>query len=228
MRHRCLPRLGFTLIELLVVIAILAILAALLFPVFARAKASAKQAVCVSNLKQIGSATSLYMADYDGVFPNALDASDKFTPEIWDAFPDFQARIPDMPMMYDALYPYSKSYAIFHCPSDTGTQVLDSHFPQPFVTAPTMFDTYKSSYFFRTEIAFKFFSDSTFQLPANINVMFDGAGHWHSAARALHADDDGNAFLDLIRQYRYTCLYGDFHVKNVTHDQLQEAWNTPL
>jgi general secretion pathway protein G len=219
---------GFTLIELLVVIAIIAILAALLFPVFARAKAQAKQTTCVSNLKQIGNGTALYMADYDGVFPSALDASDKFTPQIWDAFPEFQARIPTMPMMFDALYPYTKSYEIFHCPSDTGTEVLDSHFPQPFMTAPSMFGTYKSSYFFRTEIAFKFMTDSSFQLPSNINVMFDGAGHWHSSARALRIDDDSDAFLDLIRQYRYTCLYGDFHVKSVSHGDLQKAWGTQL
>lgn len=58
-------RKGFTLIELLVVIAIIAILAAILFPVFAQAKESAKKTACLSNLKQIGTSTKLYEADYD-------------------------------------------------------------------------------------------------------------------------------------------------------------------
>src|SRR5437867_8140420 len=61
-------RRGFTLIELLVVIAIIAILAAILFPVFAQARASARQATCLSNLKQIGTAAMLYVQDYDEKF----------------------------------------------------------------------------------------------------------------------------------------------------------------
>jgi len=61
---------GFTLIELLVVIAIIAILAAILFPVFAQARDKARQAMCQSNLKQLGTAFAMYAADYDGVFPS--------------------------------------------------------------------------------------------------------------------------------------------------------------
>src|SRR5881396_3209405 len=57
---------GFTLIELLVVIAIIAILAAILFPVFAQAREAARKAVCQSNLKQIGAAAIMYASDYDG------------------------------------------------------------------------------------------------------------------------------------------------------------------
>ncbi|NUQ69611.1 MAG: DUF1559 domain-containing protein [Chthonomonadales bacterium] len=60
---------GFTLIELLVVIAIIAILAAILFPVFARAREQARKTVCLSNLKQIGLASLMYIQDYDEQFP---------------------------------------------------------------------------------------------------------------------------------------------------------------
>ncbi|MEP6756569.1 MAG: DUF1559 domain-containing protein, partial [Chthonomonadales bacterium] len=62
-------RRGFTLIELLVVIAIIAILAAILFPVFAKAREAARKATCLSNLKQIGLATLMYVQDYDEQFP---------------------------------------------------------------------------------------------------------------------------------------------------------------
>src|SRR3954454_13517364 len=65
---------GFTLIELLVVIAIIAILAAILFPVFAQARATARKAACVSNLKQIGLAFTLYAQDYDEMLvPHWID-----------------------------------------------------------------------------------------------------------------------------------------------------------
>ena len=66
-----MQRKAFTLIELLVVIAIIAILAAILFPVFAQAKSAAKKAVCTSNFKQIGLGFAMYMGDDDGVYPAA-------------------------------------------------------------------------------------------------------------------------------------------------------------
>lgn len=67
--HPTNGRRAFTLIELLVVIAIIAILAAILFPVFARAREAARQASCTSNLKQYATATLMYVQDYDELFP---------------------------------------------------------------------------------------------------------------------------------------------------------------
>ncbi len=225
-------RRAFTLIELLVVITIIAILAALLFPVFASAKRSAKQASCISNLHQAGAATLMYMSDEDDRFPNAVDASDKWAPQIWDSHPDWQARISSMPLLVDVLQPYCKNRDVFRCPGDTGTQALDQHFfgssPQPFATSPTMWQLYKSSYFFRTEIAFKALTQTSFELPANVNYLFDGAGHWHVPERGIAPSDDFVTWSQLTHKYRYNCLFGDMHVKSITYDGLQEAWNVPL
>ena len=69
-----MKRTGFTLIELLVVIAIIAILAAILFPVFAQAREKARATACLSNEKQIGAAYMMYATDYDGFLPLTLDS----------------------------------------------------------------------------------------------------------------------------------------------------------
>lgn len=221
-------RRAFTLIELLVVITIIAILAAILFPVFARAKAAAKQTACISNLKQIGTAHGLYMADSDDLFPFAVDASDKYRPNIWDSNPAFQDLIASMPEMHEALMPYSKSKEIFRCPADQGTSVLDNHFPDVFTTNPSLFSFYKNSYLFRTEIAFNHHSQTSLQTPAEINLMFDAAGHWHGSGRALAANDDFNTYINLTRGYRYVTLFADFHAKSLSKGAYDQAWAKPL
>lgn len=98
---------GFTLIELLVVIAIIAILAAILFPVFARAREQARKASCMSNLKQLGLAITQYTQDYDEKFPN--------TPNNWAAKTD--PNYSNTPKA--ALEPYTKSDQLWLCPSDS-------------------------------------------------------------------------------------------------------------
>lgn len=99
---------GFTLIELLVVIAIIAILAAILFPVFARARENARRASCMSNLKQVGLGIMQYTQDYDEHLPMyRVPASST----------DLAAR----PLGWvDAIQPYVKSIQLFQCPSDSG------------------------------------------------------------------------------------------------------------
>jgi prepilin-type N-terminal cleavage/methylation domain-containing protein/prepilin-type processing-associated H-X9-DG protein len=102
---------GFTLIELLVVIAIIAILASILFPVFGRARENARRSSCQSNLKQIGLGVMQYTQDYDERFPYVTH--DLPTPLTVNGV---------KPGTYDLdIQPYTKSYQVFTCPSDSKT-----------------------------------------------------------------------------------------------------------
>jgi prepilin-type N-terminal cleavage/methylation domain-containing protein/prepilin-type processing-associated H-X9-DG protein len=97
---------GFTLIELLVVIAIIAILAAILFPVFAKVRERARQISCTSNLKQLGLAITQYTDDYDGFLPPRQNLTpDPLTGHTgnWKSL----------------IYPYVKSQGVYACPSNT-------------------------------------------------------------------------------------------------------------
>jgi prepilin-type N-terminal cleavage/methylation domain-containing protein/prepilin-type processing-associated H-X9-DG protein len=100
MKQQRKPRTGFTLIELLVVIAIIAILAAILFPVFARARENARRTSCQNNLKQVAIAIQQYTGDYDERFP----------PE------DTDVNTPGWALV---IQPYLKSEAALQCPSES-------------------------------------------------------------------------------------------------------------
>jgi prepilin-type N-terminal cleavage/methylation domain-containing protein/prepilin-type processing-associated H-X9-DG protein len=120
-----MKRRGFTLIELLVVIAIIAILAAILFPVFARAREKARQTSCLSNLKQMGLGMLMYAQDYDETL--SRDGNGNQPTEVIPGQPYFNAHIPgtNPPGTCDYyyrtwasnIYPYVKNVQIFMCPS---------------------------------------------------------------------------------------------------------------
>ncbi len=93
---------GFTLIELLVVIAIIAILAAILFPVFARAREKARQTSCLSNMKQLALGAMMYAQDYDEILPAALSRNPVDQSTIW---------------WHAMLQPYVKNTQVNICPS---------------------------------------------------------------------------------------------------------------
>jgi len=107
---------GFTLIELLVVIAIIAILAAILFPVFARAREKARQTACLNNMKQLSLATSIYLGDNDETYP-------------WSRFPlNPEAQQPERNYEYNwkhAIRSTLKTDAVYKCPSNEYSEEVD-------------------------------------------------------------------------------------------------------
>ena len=121
--HREVKRKAFTLIELLVVIAIIAILAAILFPVFGRARENARRTSCLSNLKQIGLGIEQYKQDYDSMYPMAYFYVNGATSGggyvHWSG----------------SVQPYVKSEQLFVCPSDTGGGIAPTNCTKPACTA---------------------------------------------------------------------------------------------
>jgi prepilin-type N-terminal cleavage/methylation domain-containing protein/prepilin-type processing-associated H-X9-DG protein len=193
---------GFTLIELLVVIAIIAILASILFPVFSRARAKARQTACLSNLKQFGLAVDMYAQDYDETLP---------------AHNDDEAPYPSYDWRYDTficrLLPYVRNQQMYRCPDDRGCY--------PFGTT----DERWWSYCFNRGCEYGPqvpFSLSAFEDPAGTIILFDGAepdegveltdnnsldkpGEWDDDARAAYTRHNQGlnlAFVDGHAKWR--------------------------
>lgn len=109
---------GFTLIELLVVIAIIAILAAILFPVFAQARAAARKTSCLSNVKQLGLGFQMYTQDYDETFPGIKFGNNPGEGWPWTVYP---GSVDWNGVLTHGVQPYIKNLQVLQCASGTDT-----------------------------------------------------------------------------------------------------------
>ena len=219
MSHR--RYIAFTLIEMLVVIGTIAVLAAVLFPVFASVRERARQTSCASNLRQIGLAMSVYSQDYDDFYPYGADPLDK-TPDFWSLDPQAQSNVQTMPYLHDILTPYLHAPAVWRCPSDSGSDTL-KEWGDPvtgtatvFAAHPSMYQAFGTSYKYNTAFALqhKLFGSSAYTIteigPSNFVILCDLTGSWHGN------DDDA--------EYAHMSLFADGHVKRLSTLQWADAY----
>jgi len=171
---------GFTLIELLVVIAIIAILAAILFPVFSQAREKARGISCLSNDKQMGLAFVMYVQDYDEMFPlscgNIADGGLwtwqrlHVIPADWSSATT-HPRVVNSPFVWaNSIYPYIKSYGLYSCPS--GPEVMSTL--SGFTYTTPLKPWQDCSYTYNGELTD--YADAGIATPATLPLVWEGEG----------------------------------------------------
>ena len=189
---------GFTLVELLIVVAIIALLAALLFPVFAKIRERGRQTVCLSNLRQLGLATALYAQDSDDRYPYGGDPGDLQTNgwqfsesgKYWPAIQQMQANHQTLPHVMSN---YVRDREIWHCPSDNGFDMTGQHEDIPLNAYPSAFQAFGMSYGYTTQLALEGQTITSVRAwslnppysehnPADVPLFYDLVGHWHGGA----------------------------------------------
>ena len=222
---------GFTLIELLVVIAIIAILAAILFPVFAKAREKARQTACTSNLKQLAMGIRMYAQDYDEKFP--YSPPDVFW---WACSPSEGWDNPGWVSSWASeIRPYVKNYGVYKCPS---TPTVSSMPPDPEKYHPIAYwANGKVFSSFDPSTGWGTVADANMQRPADTVVihdkgMIDGGasgiantrpvyygGQWignidQYPQLAIHNEGLNLAFVDgHVKWMKYAALVSDFKAK---------------
>lgn len=204
---------GFTLIELLVVIAIIAILAAILFPVFAKAREKARQASCLSNLKQIGLATMSYTTDYDEMLPGDNNGA------------NCNAALRTGGLAPHTIMPYVKNTQVFLCPSRRTPPGFCGN-----AAAWCLAALPRSSYAKRCALPLEL---ALMKRPAEMFLWGDSAGgnYWRPITNWNNACDTG--YLDLHNE-GINIAYADGHAKwmkaSKAHNTrvIVSRWNAPI
>jgi prepilin-type N-terminal cleavage/methylation domain-containing protein/prepilin-type processing-associated H-X9-DG protein len=223
--HKKEVRTAFTLIELLVVVAIISILAAILFPVFARARENARRASCQSNLKQISLGLLQYTQDHDERFPMSHSGTASGA----------EARMPTA--WANVIQPYLKSDQIFQCPSERYRG------PGTIVTTDAYrgFSDYAANYYVMpgATATFNTVKLSQLQYPATTVIVTDGRDpnnyaysyvYWISwvtgNGQALCSTVPGSAADPTIRHLEGSnWAFADGHVKWLKPGKVKDAWN---
>lgn len=216
--RRSKPNRGFTLIELLVVIAIIAILAAILFPVFAKAREAARKTACSSNLKQIATGMLMYTQDYDETFPAAyaIQAGAGAPPDgdtqhwCWSMervdggyiarTQQLQAQNGTMRLM---LQPYIKNSNVFQCPSYRNSTFPTSHYEAKMSLTATSTGL----------------SQAALDFPSQQLMVFE--------AYANHGDKSYHNTLSTTGEANHMCSFADGHVKFVNMNRYAPKRRSP-
>jgi prepilin-type N-terminal cleavage/methylation domain-containing protein/prepilin-type processing-associated H-X9-DG protein len=244
MRKLFKGREGFTLVELLVVIAVIAILAAILYPVFAVARDKARQASCQSNLKQVGTAVQMYLQDYEGTYPT----------NPWPQGVQNPIQTLDITPYYVKLFPYVRNYRLFVCPSrgngkygmpqlDEGKMLSEGRetcnigtYPQHMVQGDNFFKKISYNYNYALDGSPEVEVANTARLP----MCWDGNSIWQGGFFGLQRTlvdpklDPGHpgechvpAFEDGEAVMRHSgglsVLFADGHVKHVPWTELRQG-----
>jgi prepilin-type N-terminal cleavage/methylation domain-containing protein/prepilin-type processing-associated H-X9-DG protein len=216
-------RKGFTLIELLVVIAIIAILAAILFPVFAQARDKARSAACLSNVKQLALGVHMYAQDYDEVVPAAFS---EWSIPVYESPVGTMTNYPSY--WYVVIQPYVKNTAITKCPSDGDRAAVSSYaYNYPHMSYRLLYPT-------------SLFSLAAYEAPAETLVFAEsqagpGQGawtlnylycpiHWAPGTLAGRGDANGMAFR---HQGGGNIGFLDGHAKFLRKEKVMFSDNNP-
>jgi prepilin-type N-terminal cleavage/methylation domain-containing protein/prepilin-type processing-associated H-X9-DG protein len=218
---------AFTLIELLVVIAIVAILAALLFPVFSRVRERARRTACLSNLRQLGLATFQYAQDSDDRYPYAGDPVDLDTDSwqnwqngrYWPAILQMQVNHQTLP---NVMAGYVKDRDLWRCPDDSGFDEAGSFEDISLSAHPSCFQAFGMSYGYTTLLALDGQTLGNVRAwsrrppynehePVNVPLFSDQVGHWHGGA--------------VRREGRLNMVMVDGHAASVNRDLADQLNN---
>ncbi|MFH1904225.1 MAG: prepilin-type N-terminal cleavage/methylation domain-containing protein [bacterium] len=190
--HRILQKIhGFTLMELLVVIAIIALLASMLLPALSKARGMARSIKCVSNLRQLALATTMYAGDWEGYFPRYGVADPSRT----------------------VLYPYFRDYSLMHCPSRKPGNAINYYYNK------AINDNDGTIYYLGTESKVVKPSD-TILMGEMSNGTFGGAGTDYFYVGSAKTNDSPDYYQYFKHSGRINLSFVDGHVESLSQDDM--------